>query len=116
MENEQTKKSKNFLGYDTDTMALAKPRSKYFIYVALLLMVVMGVIGKPIAPANSEWYIIILPEILGFLIGGVLLAMFIAWIARLVAKAFGKTVNKFDYFATTFLVMSALGFISKLFG
>lgn len=116
MEKEQTKKSKNFLGYDTDTMASAKPRSKYFIYVALLLMVVMGVIGKPIAPANSEWYIIILPEIMGFLIGGVLLAMLIGWIARLISKAFGKTANKFDYFATTFLIMSALGFISKLFG
>jgi len=116
MENEQTKKSKNFLGYYTDTMAMVKPRSKYFVYVALLLMVIMGVIGKPITPTDSEWYIIIFPESLGFLIGGILLAMLIAWIARLLAKAFGKTANKFDYFAMTFLIMSALGFISKLFG
>lgn len=116
MENEQTKKSKNFLGYDTDTMASAKPRSKYFMYVALLLTVVMGVVGKPIAPANAEWYIIILPEILGFLIGGILLAMLIAYILRILIKGTSEKGNKFDYFATTFLIMAALGFISKLFG
>ncbi len=80
MEEIKTKKSKNFLGYDSDTMTSAKPRSKYFVYIALLLMIIMGVAGKPIAPANSEWYIIILPEILGFLIGGVVSAVVLGFI------------------------------------
>jgi uncharacterized membrane protein len=113
MEKDQ---SKNFLGYDADTMTSAKPKSKYFVYIALFLMLITGIMGKPIALNNSDWYIVILPEIFGFLAGGALLAMFLGYIARIVTKGSSEKGNKFDYFAITFLVVSVIAFISKLFG
>lgn len=115
---EQEKKRKNILGYDVDTMNEAKSRSKYFVYASLALIVFQWLLDKPpIALSDPYWYATILSELFGFLIGGAILAQFIAWIVRSVVEKFSdKQRNKFDYFATTFLIMTILGFISKLFG
>lgn len=100
---EQEKKHKNILGYDAETMNSANRRSRYFVGVAMALTILV-VLGNPLF------------ELLGTLLLAPISAQLVAWIARLIAKAFGKKGNKFDYFATTFLTMSIIAFISKLLG
>src|SRR3989338_2343962 len=104
---EQEKKRKNFLGYDQDTMSASKPRSKYFVYVALLLTMITGIIANPIASTDPDWYIVIL-GILIFLALGAVFAQFISYIIRIVVKGSSDRGNKFDYFATPFLIIAPL--------
>jgi len=79
-------------------------------------MLITVVIGQPVNFADSNWYITTLPEMVGRFIGGVLLAMFVAYILRIFTKGTSEKGNKFNYFAMTFLVISALFFITKIFG
>ena len=93
-----------------DKRVPAKPRSKYFVAIALLLMVIIGVSGQPINPANPGWYTAVLPAILMLPIGGALIASFFSWPAR------RKGGNGFDSFAIAYLIVALIGFIPWLFG
>jgi len=107
----------NFLGYTEDVMKTSKKRSRYFVGIAVVLLVIAWLLGgPPVNLTDPEWYYVIFPELLGFLAGTVILAFFFGWIARLIAKSIGRQGNKFDYFATTFLILVVITLVTRLFG
>ena len=106
----EQKKRKNFLGYDQDTMSTSKPRSKYFVYAALLFSLAVVIIGQPIVTAN--WSDV--AYIIGSFAGLVILAQFVSYIIRIFVKGSSDNGNKFDYFAAIFLIIAILALLTKL--
>lgn len=103
---------KNILGYTAGEMVEAKKRSKYFLAVGLILCLVLASSQSPVDLGNYLWYF----TVLAFTLVTVVFSQFFSWLIRLVAKAFGRQPNRFDYFATTLLVFTTLGLFSVISG
>ena len=96
------KPRKNILGYSKDEMEASKKRSKYFAGLAFIFLLIIAVI-------NADSGIV---PMLGFMLAATVIAQILAWVVRMFAKIAKVNINRFDCFATTYLVLTTLALIS----
>ena len=103
MNTETTQPEKgNILGYTQTEMNSSKPRSKYFVGLAFIFLVVI---------AFTNTYTGVVPMLI-FMLVATVMAQILAWVARIVAKLLGYKINRFDCFATTYVILTGLALLS----
>lgn len=98
----------NLLGYSPSEMEVAKDRSKYFVAIGLALFLIFALSQNSLDFRNYLSYV----SIFGFILVSVVFSQFIALVIRMVIKMFGKSSNRFDYFASTYLILSVISVLS----